>query len=42
VPSGKYIVRVQVVRRPLCPEIDAAVNDSSFTFVQISCDTGIR
>ena len=42
VPPGAYLVHVQVVDLPRCPEIQATVGPSKFTAVQVSCDTGIR
>ena len=42
VPSGSYIVHVQVVDRPRCPEVQVMVGPSNFTLVHLSCDTGIR
>ena len=42
VPSGAYLVHVQVVDLPRCPEVPATVGPSKFAMVHVSCDTGIR
>ena len=42
VPPGAYLVHVQVVDFPRCPEAQATVRRHHFTFARIDCDTGIR
>jgi hypothetical protein len=42
VPSGAYVVHVQVVDLPRCPEVPVTVGPSNFAVVHVSCDTGIR
>jgi hypothetical protein len=42
VPSGEYIVHIQVVDFPRCPEAQVTVAGKSFSLVDINCDTGIR
>jgi hypothetical protein len=42
VPSGNYIVHVQVVDFPRCEEAHVAVGKSLFALTAIDCDTGIR
>ncbi len=42
VPPGAYLVHVQVVDFPRCPEIQATVRPRHFTAVHMDCDTGIR
>ena len=42
VPPGAYLVHVQVVDFPRCPEIQATVRPRHFTAVRMDCDTGIR
>ena len=39
---GVYLVHVQVVDFPRCPEVEATVRRQHFTVVRIDCDTGIR
>ncbi len=42
VPPGDYLVHVQVVDFPRCPEVQATVRRRHLTDVNIDCDTGIR
>jgi hypothetical protein len=42
VPSGDYIVHVQVVDFPRCEEANVTVGPSLFVLAAIECDTGIR
>lgn len=42
VPPGAYLVHVQVVDFPRCPEVKAVVRPLRLTRVKIACDTGIR
>jgi hypothetical protein len=42
VPPGSYLVHVQVVDFPRCPEVQAVVRGHHYTAVRIDCDTGIR
>ena len=42
VPPGAYLVHVQVVDFPRCPEAQATVRRHHFTLARIDCDTGIR
>lgn len=41
VPPGAYLVHVEVVNFPRCPEVQATVGQINFTLVQITCNTGI-
>jgi hypothetical protein len=42
VPPGAYLVHVQVVDFPRCPEVQPTVGSSNFALVHVFCDTGIR
>jgi hypothetical protein len=42
VPPGTYLVHVQVIDFPRCPEATAAVRPLRLTRIRIACDTRIR
>ncbi len=42
VPTGTYLVHIQVLDFPRCPEAQMAVGPKAFALVGIECDTGLR